>query len=87
MAIHGQSPGIKVGTAITLLTKSGGLPAATGKHRILYRDFDEAKAGERRQSLIDSLTATEIDAGYAAIEPELELGIAIQANGRKRRLG
>ena len=75
MAIQGQSQGIKVGTAITLLTRTGGLTGATGKDRILYRDFDQAKAGERRQSLIDSLDATEIDAGYAAIEPELELGL------------
>ena len=75
MAIQGQSPGIKVGTAITLLTRTGGLTAATGNHRILYRDFDQAKAGERRQSLIDSLDAAEIDAGYTAIEPDLELGL------------
>ena len=75
MAIQGQSPGIKVGTAITLLTRTGGLTAATAKDRILYRDFDQAKAGERRQSLIDSLDAAELDVGYAAIEPELELGL------------
>ena len=75
MAIQGQSPGIKVGTAITLLTRTGGLTAATGNHRILYRDFDQAKAGERRQSLIDSLDAPNIDAGYTAIEPEVELGL------------
>ena len=75
MAIQGQSPGIKVGTAITLLTRTGGLTAATGNHRILYRDFDQAKAVERRQSLIDSLNAAEIDAGYTALEPELELGL------------
>ena len=75
MAMQGQSPGIKVGTAITLLTKSGGQTDATGRHRIWYRDFDEAKAGERRQSLIDSLHATKMDEGYAIIEPELELGL------------
>ena len=75
MALQGQSPGIKVGTAITLLTRTGGLTAATGKDRILYRDFDQAKAVERRQSLIDSLNAAEIDAGYTALEPELELGL------------
>ena len=75
MALQGQSPGIKVGTAITLLTRTGGLTAATGRDRILYRDFDQAKAVERRQSLIDSLNAAEIDAGYTALEPELELGL------------
>ena len=75
MAIQGQSQGIKVGTAITLLTKAGGLPAATANDRILYRDFDQAKAGERRQSLIDSLDDTNIDAGYAAIPPEIQLGL------------
>ena len=60
MAMQGQSPGIKVGTAITLLTKSGDIPVNTDTGRILYRDFDQAKAGERRQSLIDSLDDTDV---------------------------
>ena len=74
-ALQGQSPGIKVGTAITLLTKAGDIRAAIAKDRILYRDFDQAKAGERRQSLLDSLGDTDIDAGYTAIQPGLELGL------------
>ena len=74
-ALQGQSPGIKVGTAISLLTKAGGPPSSTGSGRIMYRDFNQARAGERRKSLIGSLDATEIDAGYTTIQPELGLGL------------
>ena len=50
-ALQGQSPGIKVGTSITLLSKSGTAGTSTGG-RILYRDFHQARAGERRQALL-----------------------------------
>ena len=75
MAVQGQSPGIKVGTAITLLSKTG-IPSATPKgSRILYRDFNQAKAEERRQALINCLDVSGIDSGYAAIQPALGLGL------------
>ncbi len=73
-AIQGQSPGIKVGTSIALLSKSGTVDTSTGGC-ILYRDFHQAKANERRQALLDSLTATEIDAGYTVLKPNLRLGL------------
>lgn len=75
MAVKGQSPGIKVGTAITLLSKTGAPSATPGGSRILYRDFNQAKAEERRRALIHSLDAPDIDSGYADIQPALSLGL------------
>ena len=74
-AITGQSPGIKVGTAITLLSKSGAADEQAGSGRIRYRDFHHAKAEERRSALIDSLNHTEINEGYTDIQPQLAHGL------------
>ena len=73
-ALPGQSSGIKVGTSIALFSKSGTTASAKSTH-ILYRDFHQAKATERRQALLDSLNAPAIDAGYSKLEPELRLGL------------
>ena len=73
-ALPGQSSGIKVGTSIALFSKSGTTASAKSTH-ILYRDFHQAKAAERRQALLDSLNAPAIDAGYSKLEPELRLGL------------
>ena len=73
-AIRGQSPGIKIGTAITLLSKSGN-GVAVAEKRVQYRDFHQAKAHERRQALLHSLAASEIDSGYTPISPNLKLGL------------
>ena len=74
-ALQGQSPGIKLGTSITLLSRSGtrGSPSAAGYVR--YRDFHQAKAGERRQALLESLDAPEIDSGYLLLDPNHLLGL------------
>ena len=75
MAVQGKSPGIKVGTAIALLSKTG-VPSVTPKwNHILYRDFNQAKAEERRQALISSLEVSDIDSEYDAIRPDLKLGL------------
>ena len=73
MAIQGQSPGIRVGTSITLLSKAS-VAESTDK-RILYRDFHQARASERRQALLDSLEAPDIDAGYSPLECNIALGL------------
>ncbi len=74
-ALRGQSPGIKVGASIALLSRSG-TAADTSKGRsILYRDFNQARADERRQALLGSLDAAEINAGYSALESNLRLGL------------
>ena len=75
MAIQGQSPGIKVGTAIALFSKSGAAPAPPAERHIRYRDFHQARAEERRQALLDSLDDPQIDSGYSKLEPELRLGL------------
>ena len=74
-ALKGQSAGIKVGTGIVLLSRSGGgADGSIGGH-ILYRDFHQAKAAARRQALLDVLDTTETDAGYSAWHPNLRLGL------------
>ncbi len=72
-ALPGQSPGIKVGTGIALLSRSGAGASARG--RILYRDFDQARAADRRQAMLDSLDAPDIDSGYSVVRPSLNLGL------------
>ena len=74
-AIRGQSPGIKIGTAITMLSKSGNQVALLGNSRLLYRDFHHARADERRQALLDSIDAPGIDSGYSALQPSPPLGL------------
>ena len=72
-ALQGQSPGIKVGTAVATLSRSGA--GGSGSGRILYRDFHQARAADRRQAMLDSLDAPDIDSGYSAVEPSLGLGL------------
>ena len=74
-ALRGQSPGIKVGTSIALLSRSGTAADGSTSGRILYRDFHQARAGERRQALLDSINAPETDTHYSVLEPDLRLGL------------
>ena len=74
MAIQGQSLGIKVGTSITLLSKSGSSVASADK-RVKYRDFHQPRADERRCALLESLDAPSIDSGYSEMKPNLGLGL------------
>ena len=68
-ALQGQSPGIKVGTSITLLSKSSA--AESKDKRILYRDFHQARADERRKALLASLESPDIDSGYSPMNCNL----------------
>ena len=70
-ALPGQSPGIKVGTSITLLSRSRN----SAKPPIQYRDFAEARADDRRQAMLESLNDPDIDSGYARLEPNRRLGL------------
>ena len=74
-AIQGQSPGIRIGTAITLLSKSGANSEANTYGRLLYRDFHEARAEERRAALLDSLDAPSMDSGHIEIQPVFDIGL------------
>lgn len=70
-ARHGQSVGIRVGTAIALLARTG--PHGKGAE-LLYRDFDEARAEDRRAALVKSLDACDSDDCFERVEPLAELG-------------
>ena len=74
-ALRGQSAGIKVGTSIALLSRSGAAADTSTGGRILYRDFHQARAEERRQALLESLDDAGIDEGYSTFNPDLRLGL------------
>ena len=74
-AIRGQSPGIKVGTSIVMLSKMQAGSAPRTEARILYRDFHHAKAEERRHGLLDSLSAEDLDSGYSSFGVDVRLGL------------
>ncbi len=73
-ALPGQSPGIKIGTSITLLSRSRG-STSNRPATVLYRDFHEARADARRRALIHSLSEPRMDSEYTVLEPKLELGL------------
>ena len=74
-ALRGQSPGIKVGTSIALLSRSGEVANSPLCGRVQYRDFRQAGAEERRRAMLDSLDTSDIDAGYAPLQPDVRLGL------------
>ena len=75
-ALRGQSPGIKVGTNIALLSRNRTAAGGSASARVRYRDFHQAKAEERRQTLLDSLDdADAMDDGYSKLVPEVRLGL------------
>ncbi len=76
-SILGQSSGIKVGTSIALFSKSEVTSPSqrAGASSIQYRDFHHAKAEDRRQAMLDSLEASNIDTGYTPLHPDVRLGL------------
>ena len=74
-ALRGQSPGIKVGTSIALLSRNRTAAGDSASTRVRYRDFHQAKADERRQTLLDSLDAGAMDDGYSMLVPDVRLGL------------
>ena len=72
-ALQGQSPGIRIGTSITMLSRT---PSGSSTEQpVLYRDFDQASAEERRQALLDSIDESAIDSGYSGLQTNLQLGL------------
>jgi hypothetical protein len=68
-AIEGKSPGIKIGTAISLMVrKSGG----DREGSVFYRDRQEARAADRRAELLASLDGVH---SHGRLKPELRLGL------------
>ena len=72
-ALAGQSPGIRIGTSIALMSKMPDTKPPS--QRLLYRDFHQARASERRRALLDSLDAPSIDSGYAPLARNVALGL------------
>jgi hypothetical protein len=70
-AIRGSSPGIKLGTAIVLLTRIE--PHRDGAE-VLYRDLQQAKAEDRRAALLENLQAFDFNVLYKRLGPLPELG-------------
>ena len=74
-AVRGKSPGIKIGTSIALLSKAGGSDESPAERRVSYRDFEQARAEERRQALLDTLEASDIDHGYCSLAPDVRMAL------------
>ncbi|MCY3788891.1 MAG: hypothetical protein OXH63_08890, partial [Gemmatimonadetes bacterium] len=74
-AVRGKSPGIRIGTSITMLSKSGDGNDSDAVNSVRYRDFHEAKAEERRRVLLSALDANDLDSGYATLIPEPRIGL------------
>lgn len=73
-AMKGHSPGIKVGTCITLLVRKPGSQNRSAKFK--YRDFNEAKAAARRKAMLKSLDQ-DGSQPYKTVEPCLTLGLPL----------
>ena len=74
-AIRGESPGIRVGVSIAMLSKTGAVSDESNTKRIRYRDFHQSRADDRRRALIDSLDAPGIDSDYSTLRPVLRMGL------------
>jgi len=72
-SLGGQAPGIKVGTAISTLVLANG-DRRTGQARVLYQDFDQARADERRLALVDSTKKVNWQKAYKTLRPSVEIG-------------
>jgi len=69
-AVTGTSVGIKIGTAISTLVRKAKPNTEAEVH---YRDFEDARASERRGALLRSIA--EHDPGYAPLAPNRTLGL------------
>ncbi len=72
-AQKGTSPGIKVGTAISLLVTRG--RSNEPKGQVCYRDMDQARAAERREALLEGLGSQHFDECYLRLVPVVGIGI------------
>jgi predicted helicase len=73
-AMEGTSPGIKIGTAVSLLVRKKDATTSS-PNMILYRDMHEARAVERCSALLASLSKPNIDDWYIQLQPVLGLGL------------
>jgi len=71
-AMRGKSPGIRNGTAVSLLCRHA---ASQDDCLLRYRDFHQADAANRRAALIDSLDEAERNENYQLLDPNPELAL------------
>lgn len=69
-AVAGKSVGIRIGTSISTLIRTG---VTTSEAKLNYRDFHDARASNRRLSLLRSLK--ERNPSYTQLEPSRKLGL------------
>ena len=69
-AMAGYSPGIKVGTQISLLVRK-----PSENFVIRYRDMNEARADERRAALLAGLEQADFNSQYMELKPAVEIGL------------
>ena len=74
-AAQGHSPGIKIGTAIAILSAAA---PSDKRHPLRYRDMYQARASDRRTALLASLNASSFSDQYAELVPELALGLPLK---------
>ncbi len=73
MALSGRSPGIRVGTAVSLMVRS----AQSANGAVLHcRDFEQSRADERRQALLNCLPSE--STGYQVIESPVAVGLPMK---------
>ncbi len=70
-AIQGSSPGIKIGTAVATFVRT---KERKKKKELYYRDFEQARAEERRAALLESLGAP----APSTLTPDVHLGFAFK---------
>jgi predicted helicase len=69
-AMAGSSTGIKIGTQISLLVRN-----SSEQPIFYYRDFQEARAEERRKTLLASLENDNLNSLYIELKPIAEIGL------------
>jgi very-short-patch-repair endonuclease len=74
-AIRGNSAGIRIGTAIATLIRKPGDSTSTPRATLYYHDWDQARADERRQALLDSVGEEAPLTEYQIVKPAVEIGL------------
>ncbi len=76
-AMGGQATGIKIGTAINLLLTCSAHKVPK-QARVYYRDFEAARASERRKNLRESASLKNINENYNKLMPNVQIGYPLK---------
>ncbi|MBC7852700.1 MAG: N-6 DNA methylase [Pirellulaceae bacterium] len=74
-AVTGSSPGIRIGTAIAMAVRK---EDHSGSAKVFYRDWEHAKAEERRTALLNSALDVDHAASRQIVNPIPVLGLAFR---------